>query len=314
MKNILVLYHASCNDGIASAWVAYQQFGEEAEYLSWQYGKPLPDVKGRKVFMLDLSLPKEKIEEIKDEVEFLVIIDHHKTAIAELEDLYTDIRAYDDLKLLTPHPEWKVFTWLDTEYCGALLTWMFFNELSGSQPPRVLDFINDYDLWQHKLTGTREFNAWLASGARTIGRFDSALNENGQVRPSIIEIGHSILEYNATIVRSIKKAYVRETIWEGHRVALVNCPSHLRNEVADALSTDFDMVVCYTIQMNEVVYSLRSAGQVDVSQVARRVGGGGGHATSAAFIVPVDNDELSVLTWLKAKPTLWSQLKKIFFR
>jgi hypothetical protein len=36
----LVIYHASCMDGFAAAWVARKYLGPDAEYMPHQYGQP----------------------------------------------------------------------------------------------------------------------------------------------------------------------------------------------------------------------------------------------------------------------------------
>jgi len=92
-------------------------------------------------------------------------------------------------------------------------------------------------------------------------------------------------------------------------VATVNAPAHLRNEVADILSAQYPVVVCYTVRNEEVVYSLRSSGEVDVSALAEQFDGGG-HSKAAAFTLTFDTAELKVLQWLR--PTLLQRLKKVF--
>lgn len=320
MKNILVMYHAGCNDGIASAWVAHKQFGDEAEYMPWQYNDPLPDMKGRWVFLLDLSISKDQIEAVKEDVNFLVILDHHKSAIEELAGHYTEVRSYGDLRsTLHTDPHRKIFTWLDKTFSGATMTWHFFNTLnpdSQGDVPEALELIEDYDLWKHEYRNTRAFNAWLGAGRRTIERFNEAVQEDGTVKPDVLEAGKTLLAYDNRIVHDITRSYVNEVTWRGLRVATVNCPAHLRNDVGDGLVNDYDMVVCYTVRQGKVVYSLRSSGSVDVSAVAKEQGGGG-HAAAAAFSIPLGlgnvPGELVALQWLsETKPTFAQTVKSLF--
>lgn len=49
IKQIVVMYHRACNDGIASAWAAYHYFGEDAQYIPWQYGDKIPELTGKEV-------------------------------------------------------------------------------------------------------------------------------------------------------------------------------------------------------------------------------------------------------------------------
>ena len=64
MSKNIVIYHASCADGFASAYAAWKRFGGEAEYISCQYnthmhktGEGLPDMSGADVYILDFSFP-----------------------------------------------------------------------------------------------------------------------------------------------------------------------------------------------------------------------------------------------------------------
>ena len=42
MKNIIVLYHKNCMDGMAAAWVCYKKYGNDAEYIACDDWKNLP--------------------------------------------------------------------------------------------------------------------------------------------------------------------------------------------------------------------------------------------------------------------------------
>jgi len=309
MCDTVVLYHRSCNDGIAAAWAAYQYLGEGALYAPYQYGDELPAiVQGRHLIMVDLSLPAEMLNLDELGVASLLIIDHHKTAqpLIAITDTVSNVDQY--LKLREDGQ--RTFLYFDLAFSGAVLTWMFFAPADRAHAvPEALRMIQDYDLWKHELVGSRQFNAWLAAGDRSIERFNRGLRADGSVTAEVIASGHVLMEYDRRIAQSVAKLYVRPVKWKGMMVATVNAPAHLRNEVADILSAQYPVVVCYTVRDEEVVYSLRSSGEVDVSALAEQFDGGG-HSKAAAFALTFDTAELKVLHWLR--PALLQRLKKVF--
>lgn len=74
-----VLYHNADNDGIFSCEIARRYFENEAVYLGWNYGDPVPEIPAecRVIYMIDIS-----IEQLMADPR-LIWIDHHKSAIAK---------------------------------------------------------------------------------------------------------------------------------------------------------------------------------------------------------------------------------------
>ena len=83
----LVIYHANCSDGMGAAWSAWQLLGDRADYYAASHGDPPPDVKGRRVAILDFSYSNPVIKQMIKDAEAFVIIDHHKSAMVELHDI-----------------------------------------------------------------------------------------------------------------------------------------------------------------------------------------------------------------------------------
>lgn len=111
MKNI-VLYHGNCFDGIASAWAAWKKFGDNAKYVPVTYpNDKLPvlllDTDIEAVYIVDFSFKRDLLLALKERVNKLVVLDHHKTAEADLKRL-----------------DFCIF---DMEKSGARLTWEYFH-------------------------------------------------------------------------------------------------------------------------------------------------------------------------------------------
>jgi oligoribonuclease NrnB/cAMP/cGMP phosphodiesterase (DHH superfamily) len=72
----IIIYHRADFDGIFSREIARRFFGDQAEYIGWDYGDPLPAVPAEAfVYMIDISVEGLMAHE------HLIWIDHHKSAI-----------------------------------------------------------------------------------------------------------------------------------------------------------------------------------------------------------------------------------------
>lgn len=287
-KTTVVLYHRACTDGIAAAWAAYSYLGEDAEYIAWQYGDNMPNLMGKEVYLVDLSFTQEQINQVINDVKFIMIVDHHKSAIDALAWKYPQCANISDLPGMRAHYEERpVFVYMDIEKSGAVLAWRFFNDQNRGDEterhamPEVLRYIQDYDLWKHKIENAKPLNTWLINGPLTIERFDSIMDSRGKVRHDFIEIGRMIMGYDTQIIKSVIKTYVQLIRVGEHLVPFVNAPHHLRNEIGDKLGKKYPYVVLYTERAGKTIYSLRSS-QMDISPLAE-MNGGGGHASAAAF-------------------------------
>ena len=167
----LVIYHANCADGFGAAFAAWLKFGEEVEYVAQSYGMPpeklQSEILGREVYILDFSFPKPVMDAIFTDAQRVVWLDHHKTAF-EMYGLPLDKRheeiADRDLPEYGFMPYHKSHvSILDNSKSGAMIAWEYFHP--GKEIPMLIKHIDDYDRWQFKIEGTKEFNKALWSYA-----------------------------------------------------------------------------------------------------------------------------------------------------
>lgn len=266
-KPILVVYHANCPDGAASAWAAWKRFGEEAEYRAMNYGEPAPsdeEVSGRDVFYVDFSAPRNDLLRIRAAAKGLTILDHHTTAQAELEGL--------------PYAKF------DMNHSGAYLAWQFL--AGATSTPDVIRYVEDRDLWRWALPDSKAISAAISSFGVTedFRRFD--LVHEALSSPSgydrLVAVGMAVLAYQD---ETVKVALTRRMmgILGGHVVPIVNTTT-LFSEVAGELAAGYPFGVAWFVRADgKIQVSLRvREGDFDVSALAKRYGGGG-HAKAAGF-------------------------------
>jgi len=253
-----ILYHNDM-DGWAAAQIAKRALNN-AEIIPVQYGEKPPEIGvEHDVYILDFSYPREILLGLAEKSKSLVVLDHHKTAQKELEGLD--------------------FAKFDIEKCGAVMTWDYF--FSSLEYPPILKYIQDRDLWLWKQFQSREINAALRS--YPIEEPWPFLDyDASQVAEMAVE-GAAILREQARHVKAkISQAFEEELA--GYKILAVN-ETYLISEVAGELAKGRPFGVCFFETGDRKVFSLRSdENGVDVSEIAKKFGGGG-HKHAAGFSV-----------------------------
>ena len=156
----LILFHASCTDGYAAAYAAWECFGDEAEYVPMHYGpEPLKNLlyKGRDVYILDFSLPMSDTYMLAADAASLTWLDHHKTAF----EMWCPDGEREFFHQEENNGQCDIYITLDNNNSGARLAWDFFHP--DTPPPMVIKHIDDRDRWQFKMRGSREIHLALQS-------------------------------------------------------------------------------------------------------------------------------------------------------
>ncbi len=250
----LILYHAHCADGFGAAFAAWKRYGARADYLAVNHGDPAPEVKGRDVVVLDFAHPRAITEELAAKAASYLVIDHHKSAAADLEGLS--------------------YCRFDMEKSGCVLAWEHFHP--GADVPRLLAYIQDKDLWRWKLDHSAEVSAALASHPLDFKLWDQFTVED------LRRDGVAIRRYQGQLVREIC-AQARRGRFDGHEIPIVNTPV-LQSYVGNALAKGEKFVLAWHERPDgSARVSLRSTdGGLDVAEISRRYGGGG-HERAAGF-------------------------------
>lgn len=297
-KPDLCIYHGNCDDGFGAAWAIWTRWGDEVAYVPGVYGKPLPDGAGRNVLFVDFSGKRAEIDAMAQTAKSIVIIDHHKTAEAELAPFViktatgaTDLNGaaelipgmLRDLAELNRPP---VIAYFDMQQSGAVMAWEFAQGIPHNDPPpNMLSLIQDRDLWRFTYGDrTRQFSAALRTYPMKFDVWDRIAGNADK----LVEEGAGILRaHNANIEKFVADRYL--DVIDGMTVPVVNVPYHYASDTAHALlqkCPEAPFAACWFRRGDGMIqYSLRSEDRrVDVSEVAKKYGGGG-HRNAAGYQV-----------------------------
>lgn len=270
MTNVICIYHGNCADGFGAAWAVREQF-PDAVFHPAQYGDEPPDCVGKRVYIVDFSYPREILEKIASEAYHVFVLDHHKTAAEHVQPLL-------DTKIIG-----GVF---DLSKSGAVLAWEFFN-LPTTPTPKILQYIQDRDLWKFELPYSKEVNAVISSHPQDFKVWDELVNILEYNFSTVLTEGFALKRQRDNYVEQLVKLRTTLTL-EQRAVPAVNAPPMFASEVGNRLCElypDAPYSVTYCDLPDGKKYSLRSIGDFDVSEVAKRFGGGG-HKNAAGFLAP----------------------------
>ncbi len=257
-----VIYHGNCADGFTAAWVAWLEFGASADYIAAKYGDAPPDVAGCDVLIVDFSYPRAVLLEMQAKAASIRVLDHHKSAAADLEGLD--------------------FCTFDMGRSGAGLTWDTL--FAGRPRPELVSYVEDRDLWRFLRPYSKEINAWIGVQEQTFDAWESLSVDLHSDFADVLARGEALLLATRRYVdATAREARTVEIL--GHSVPVVNAPYVHASELVGFLAEQEGVpfaVAWFQRGDGRFQYSLRSKHGFDVSEIARRHGGGG-HAAAAGF-------------------------------
>lgn len=291
MSDILVIYHANCADGFTAAWAAWKYFGANAEYYPATHGNPPPDVAGKHVVIVDFCFKRGVLDEMAEKALSILVLDHHKTAEADLAGIATPKMAWEDhiqdAHLQDPLQMTRlpyVRALFDMERSGAGITWDFFHP--GVLRPNLVNYVEDRDLWRFSLTHSREVNAYVFAHEYTFLEWDRLRAYLTNI-DSAADMGAAIEKKHHKDVRELVQATRRTMVIGGHKIPVANIPYTLTSDAGHLMAQGEPFAACYWDTSEGRVFSLRSSDDgLDVSEIAGRYGGGG-HARAAGFRMPI---------------------------
>lgn len=310
---VTVIYHADCIDGFGAAYAAWRIYGPAAHYRAMHHGDPweADEFSGHTVFILDFSFPPEDLRRIGRCAVAVTQLDHHASARAAWgSELATDANGHE-FRVDRELPLHVVF---HMQKSGARLAWEYFQP---DQPlPPALEMIEDQDLWRFKLPNTRAFCRALRLLPFDFGEWDKLAAAS--------VFGNATYQTHLANGRAIETFFLREIermidshllaparlrgepvdalqaqrhdqeivvdddrAWLTVRGLAINANALFASELGHHLATasnSFGLI--WQLSGNgQIKASLRANGNIDVSVIAARYGGGG-HRNAAGFRLP----------------------------
>lgn len=278
---IICIYHGNCADGFGAAWVVRRAFaGSDIDFHPATHGQPAPDVTGKKVIIVDFSYPLATLTEMALVAESVLVLDHHKTAQADLKDVYP---AGPQHKYSQVVP--RLSALFDMNRSGAGIAWDYF--FLGEPRPALINHIEDRDLWLFKLEGTREIQASLFSYPYDFDVWDALFE--GDVSAMKAD-GVAIERKHHKDVAELIGVTKRRMVIGGFDVPVANLPYTLTSDAGHVMCAGEPFAACYWDTPEGRSFSLRSTDEgVDVSAIAKQYGGGG-HRNASGFRVPFGHE------------------------
>jgi uncharacterized protein len=309
MTKLLCIYHGNCADGFTSAWVVrryFNQRGVPLEFHAGVYQDAPPDVTGMDVLLVDFSYKKAVLDEMAAKANSILVLDHHKTAAADLAHAAKAGSTWDAHMTNVYQDRCEgvrvsLYALFDMERSGAGIVWDYF--FPHMERPSLVSHVEDRDLWRFNLPFTREIQAAVFSypydfdvWQELVDSFDTEGNTRLSTEGAAIERKHhkDIAELTKVVTRPMK---IRAPWLDGPApadlgfvaVPMANLPYTLTSDAGHLLcGTQYPFAGCYWDTPNGRVFSLRSRDDgADVGEVAKQYGGGG-HAHASGFRVPFD--------------------------
>lgn len=286
-----IIYHSNCSDGIGSAWTG-TLVNNTCILIECVAGKN-PDIdiecfRNKSLLFCDISPLPEYVEELLKNGSRVVVIDHHVTALNNIEKFKNDI---------------TIIKSDDTSKSGCILTWdYFFTEPA----PWFLHYISDRDTWNWKLINSKEINtALFEDGHITFEGLTNLYNSYTDLN-HFINRGKVIEEFRNKIINKFMKTAI-PVKYKDYYVWLYSCLSDYKSDVGNQLlnkemvsvsnirennliKPDFTVAYHYNITSNEYWLSLRSNDfGPDVCKIAKEISNtGGGHRNASGVTIDYD--------------------------
>jgi oligoribonuclease NrnB/cAMP/cGMP phosphodiesterase (DHH superfamily) len=285
-----IIYHTMCSDGISALWCA-NYYKKINEIIACKAGSnPNFNPNNKLILFVDICPSFEYLLDISKTSKFILILDHHKSAL----DLYN--------KNINNIPSNVMFN-LDMNRSGCQITWDYFfpNENSSTTRPWFIDYVGDRDLWLWKLPNSKAINASLFDNEyfnpKNLDKLNELINPSTDLINKLKIYGDVLLKNQQKELDNSAYRAVEATITLNNKtwnIWLGNTISSLRSELGNVLANkklsngnlpDFSATWVYDVKSNEWWISFRGIdSSPDLSEIAGYFGGGGHKKASGITI------------------------------
>ena len=272
----MICFHHNDADGRCAAYlVKTLTQNEDSRFVEMDYGK-LFDLSmihpEEVVYIVDYSITPLEMKRLLEITKNVIWIDHHKTAIDKFKD-------YPE-----PIPGLRV-----DGVAACVLTYIFLSggeligDLNKSVTPLFVRLIGDYDIWKFEYgDDTRAFHAGLLSRDYTPSSTLWKFLEYDEECYNLVNDGYIIMNYKKAFAKEYLNSFSEKVMFDGYKALTVNIGNVSSDFFESASKDGYDLFISYVIDDGLWRISLRSPKDIDVSEIAKRYGGGG-HRGAAGF-------------------------------
>ena len=278
-------YHAGCPDGFGAAYAVWRAWGETGRYVGRGHDDRTRavDHEGDFVVFVDIAPANDELRALGETAAHVVVLDHHHSA---------RVRFESDSSLQNVLSEGGHLVRFDLSHSGAMLAWLHFHP--GEEAPPLLRYVEDQDLWNWKLPHSAEVNAAIGTRPHDFEAWHSLALGSPE---ALVREGTPIVQaQREEIQRATQLAHpVRLGDVQVEAVNAANLRSHIGHDLSKRRAFGNPIGVVYRVMGERVDISIYSIGDVDVSLIAERYGGGG-HRNASGFSMPLERWEREFLS------------------
>ncbi len=290
MSDQVVIYHANCIDGSMGALCAYYDF-PKAYFHPATHNKEddiLDNVKDKDVYFIDFCYKEDKTRAICELAKSVVFLDHHQTSLPYIEKIVDEYSSNKltledvgrtSMKEAVSLDKCKSFCSMDKS--GAMLAYEYFSAAKECYiNAEIVELVQDRDLWKWEYPETEAVTSFLY----TLPQFDPKIEQiwvdwhlycTEYSIEELTELGNPVVKARQKNVEDgCRRAF--KAIMFDREIYIANatdCFSEIAGELA--LKGEFGATFHINSQ-GKYVYSLRVRnGDLDISVLAEKVGGGG---------------------------------------
>ena len=299
-----IFAHSHCTDGLVAASImkysVQMNSSVEPEVIFISYGKEKEALEKANidsettVYCVDFAFDRETTLELCKKADKVYVLDHHKTAYENLEDLNSHYNFYFTYDVN------KSGASIVRDYCKNHLDLYSHIKLNQKEVlNKVVAMVEDRDLWLFRLPMTREFSEYIFAYIQPndISKMTEILFKYKFTQiNTLCQLGSTIMYYKDQLIEKKLKSYIPVYVnFNSTKLLIINeTQPDLVSSLGNALCKQYDIPVClYNISGSydgviSVALSFRSMDHLEPVDVVARLLSGGGHANAAGCSVSLD--------------------------
>ena len=328
-----IFFHTNCVDGTMSAAIASLKY-PNSKCIKINYGSECFDIIedhiGKRsitddyienIIFVDFGPDTKTLNYLYDKSMFIridniTIIDHHKTFAEKIKDSFlyqnefkqneSKIDFSNKFELISCKDKSEIkntqFNIIyDKNKCGTTLTYQYL--FPNDELPKILEYVEDRDLWLNKLQPNTEYIHIILSSKYLnkpyMVNISKLLELNNKQLNEIIEKGKNVSEYKYNLIANIienwnnKKSFfnIKEKTYKQKERTIPAINSNLfQSEIGNILlQQDYNICCIYSIDVFNKKVNLSFRSNDKSAKKFAEWFGGGGHDNAAGAIINMKN-------------------------